>query len=1129
MRQWCHACVSEGGFREYGATKEQTLRAQARNEITGILAHALERIRGNASIPGIPWIETVLSAVKSENLIASTWALTLLQVGCLRCTNSDTLPTACLDTLIECIDSLHTVMMLEEKPSSGFQNRLNAASWVFLDLIAMSVGLTPLVDWDMDYFDDPRWESQKSDSWQAIVPSNATDAIRRNGVGIFHLLLDLLLFWPSSWDPHRIRDSSGISPMGEARMNHRRKNGQQWTEMAEAYLRHLKLAGLRCGVWPMNQCLFRGQPDGDRALVLCVLLASHNSMHGRLAADYLNRYDGSLRIVKNCGNFDTCPSTISTAAACSLLVLLLGDAKAYPILKAYACKHGSQLWEQIVGVVPAEEFLQRPCLPHPVAARAIHFLLCHPLSLPECSCEKRSNIRLLIDLSLVMAEQHKQGKYWAIRLVQVWYNQFKPYLVLTTDSIPHDAAWTQELLDTFLAICAQVLHIVVEVGETNVAQERRHPELGALPLGVPAPFERRNDLNRLLNSHRAHLKRKNLGESDTIQAREAAYRMISDLAYHCLRRPNLFELPNILLKCAVYEKESVLPLVTGALDCLLQTFKDALLRGTLFNTDSSICMQFPEMALQHQAVPLLPALLDAVCSDSVAARSAALQWISQLLRSLDPQAACHLSAYLINDTDSKISRIAEALVAEEKSATNIQISLGNSVARFLDLGNPEDIALVLDDLFSRIQLLSEGCSLGRDEASVILYDFHFSVECATAKWQAKAEDVKESSGFLAQGEGVATVEENEARVDCGRICGICYDEILGFSNFLPCSFDHAFCRDCFESYLKSSFDEGTHQFLTVRCPQHGCQQRLTLRDIEKMAPPLVDPWKRAFLDAFIERDPLYRFCPGPNCSMIAVKDGAKDSRRINTVICPKCESSFCLGCGEVPHRPAACDDFADWNQIFGSSSFWIRKNAKPCPGCTVPIEKSMGCNHMTCEQCKTQFCWLCLTKLQAHSEAHTCNRYDPSSNAETDAERRALFVTDRFKAHEEAEQFALEQVQQFHDKTEKLFEVFWFLTQEDEEIARRALETLVMARNFLKYSYVAAYGMRSQPERLAVFERYQSTLEMFTERLSQLTETNLHPLYVERGEAHVKNHFQAMNFYHVSVASYLDRILATDF
>jgi hypothetical protein len=45
--------------------------------------------------------------------------------------------------------------------------------------------------------------------------------------------------------------------------------------------------------------------------------------------------------------------------------------------------------------------------------------------------------------------------------------------------------------------------------------------------------------------------------------------------------------------------------------------------------------------------------------------------------------------------------------------------------------------------------------------------------------------------------------------------------------------------------------------------------------------------------------------------------------------------------------------------------------------------------------------------------------------------------------------------------------------------------------------------MRKKPARLKRLETHQATLELFTERLSQLAETNLQPLYLVHGERSV--------------------------
>jgi ariadne-1 len=244
-------------------------------------------------------------------------------------------------------------------------------------------------------------------------------------------------------------------------------------------------------------------------------------------------------------------------------------------------------------------------------------------------------------------------------------------------------------------------------------------------------------------------------------------------------------------------------------------------------------------------------------------------------------------------------------------------------------------------------------------------------------------------------------------------------------------------------------------------------------------------------------------------------------------LCSKCSIDFCFSCGNEPHQPARCIDFASWRAIFGSSQYWVKKNAKPCPRCSVPIEKNNGCNHMRCSQCGHDFCWLCLTALGSHLEPHICNRYEPHQSAANEDERRALFFTDRFKAHADAEQFAKREVLAFEEKREKLAnEILWFASDEDLDNLYTAATSLVRARNFLKNSYVAAWAMRNDLEHRDVFESHQANLELFTEKLSQLLLlTKVHQLYIEQGARAIHMHFRAIAFSTGSILKYMDRVL----
>ena len=183
--------------------------------------------------------------------------------------------------------------------------------------------------------------------------------------------------------------------------------------------------------------------------------------------------------------------------------------------------------------------------------------------------------------------------------------------------------------------------------------------------------------------------------------------------------------------------------------------------------------------------------------------------------------------------------------------------------------------------------------------------------------------------------------------------------------------------------------------------------------------------------------------------------------------CRNCSQSFCFDCGGAPHAPAACCDLDRWNQIFGSSSFWIKKHARPCPSCAVPIEKSGGCNHIRCQQCGADWCWICQSYLRSHNEAHVCNRYNPTANDNEDqeAERRSIFYTDRYRAHDDAQAVAQERVDFIRERHAEIKDGLWYAKDSEVQFYMATFPLLVRARSFLKYSYVSAWSRQGNKAR----------------------------------------------------------------
>ena len=97
-------------------------------------------------------------------------------------------------------------------------------------------------------------------------------------------------------------------------------------------------------------------------------------------------------------------------------------------------------------------------------------------------------------------------------------------------------------------------------------------------------------------------------------------------------------------------------------------------------------------------------------------------------------------------------------------------------------------------------------------------------------------------------------------------------------------------------------------------------------------------------------NPNIQLCPFPDCESYAEKKGEK-----KYVSCKK-GHKFCFNCLKAWHENEECDTSVD-----KSFEKWRDSDkVKRCPKCKYFIEKNEGCNHITCYNCKYQFCWLCL-------------------------------------------------------------------------------------------------------------------------------------------------------------------------
>ena len=218
---------------------------------------------------------------------------------------------------------------------------------------------------------------------------------------------------------------------------------------------------------------------------------------------------------------------------------------------------------------------------------------------------------------------------------------------------------------------------------------------------------------------------------------------------------------------------------------------------------------------------------------------------------------------------------------------------------------------------------------------------HEVVSMASSYIKKSIRSVSESSSYYDRSDG-----------NINNKCLICEEKLTEQEkedNLIQCF--HIFCNNCYYNFLKVKID--SNYIEGIKCLYAGCDTRLYENFIEKkllIDIPLLEKYKKLNRKRQLMLNPNIQLCPFPDCESYAEKKGEK-----KYVSCKK-GHEFCFNCLKAWHGNKECDTSVD-----KSFEKWRDSDkVKRCPKCKYFIEKNEGCNHITCYNCKYQFCWLCL-------------------------------------------------------------------------------------------------------------------------------------------------------------------------
>ncbi len=218
------------------------------------------------------------------------------------------------------------------------------------------------------------------------------------------------------------------------------------------------------------------------------------------------------------------------------------------------------------------------------------------------------------------------------------------------------------------------------------------------------------------------------------------------------------------------------------------------------------------------------------------------------------------------------------------------------------------------------------------------------------------EDYFEDDHHSACDDDIATVE---------RTCIVCYIETLDHatkSTERKCCKEFV-CQECISAIVHTNINEGQ---TFISCPNVACNGAIGKTEIlSHIVGTTKEKFERLRAEAEVEGSNTKRACP--NCSYLTEHQLPKRFRRYREedvqITCQKCQFAWCFACHAPWHKDVSCKEFKKGNMHFKK---WTNErstrgvaNCQKCPLCRVYIQRSTGCDHMTCNRCDTHFCYKC--------------------------------------------------------------------------------------------------------------------------------------------------------------------------
>ncbi|KAF9475831.1 hypothetical protein BDN70DRAFT_813399 [Pholiota conissans] len=190
-------------------------------------------------------------------------------------------------------------------------------------------------------------------------------------------------------------------------------------------------------------------------------------------------------------------------------------------------------------------------------------------------------------------------------------------------------------------------------------------------------------------------------------------------------------------------------------------------------------------------------------------------------------------------------------------------------------------------------------------------------------------------------------------------CIICLETLEGH-NLAHFACEHTFCRECLKNHIMSELDQHHYPIICPSCKvgKRRSGQPISTVDLDMMQNlGLGEAELAVFFELQMSAHSIPIHCRKCEETMFVDRTDYQQTKIIECPL-PLCNYSWCKDCSqEVVHGGPrhSCDGSKELEMLIKENGWRL------CPGCEIPVQKTAGCNHMTCSApgCNTHFCYQC--------------------------------------------------------------------------------------------------------------------------------------------------------------------------